>query len=281
MKGRYIVFITGCSSGFGYLTAKLLAESGYQVYAGVRKTKDLTIFNKSVRSKLLSTVLLDVTWPQERINKVVQGIEKREEGIDVLINNAGFGFLGTVGSFNDEEVRKQFETNVFGLFKVIKAVLLFMEKRRAGLIINVSSSAGLFTSVYYGVYSASKFAVEALTTALRAEESLYGIHVVSVNPGSFETKFWQNGKFPKAVGDLGDSPATRLAKRIRGLILKSASRRGNPMVFARKVKEIIENKNPKKNYLIGWDALFLYWVSRFFPQSILDWLVKKVVKRLA
>lgn len=281
MSQRRVVLITGCSSGFGYLTAKLLTNSGYRVYAGVRKTKDLGIFGGATKTGSLSTVLLDVTWPQKRIDKIVKGIEHKEGRIDVLVNNAGFGFFGTVGSFSEKEISEQFETNAFGLFKMTKAVLPFMREKRVGTIVNISSSAGLFTSAYYGVYSASKFAVEALTTALRAEESLYGIHAVAVNPGSFETKFWQNGKFPKTVGDLTDSPATRLAKRIRELILKSASRRGNPMVVARKIKEIIETKNPKKNYLIGWDAILLYWVSRLFPQSLLDWLVKKVVKRLA
>ena len=104
---------------------------------------------------------------------------------------------------------------------------------------------------------------------------------MSVNPGSFETKFWDNEKFPKAVGDLDDSPASRLARRIKDLIKQHAKRRGNPLVFTKKVKEIIETRNPRKNYLIGWDAVFLYWISRFFPQAILDWLVKRVVKRLA
>lgn len=279
MKYRKVILITGCSSGFGFLTAKLLAENNYQVYAGVRKAKDLTKFGHT--PPLPKTVLLDVTWSQEKIDQVVKSITKKENHLDVLINNAGFGFLGSVKTFTDQEIKEQFETNVFGLLKVTRSVIPYMEKQKSGTVINISSSAGLITTAYYGIYSASKFAVEALTSALRAEESLYGIDVVSVNPGSFQTSFWKNEKFPHKEGEAPRSQGSKLNRKIKNLINNTAARRGNPTVVARKIKEIIETESPKRNYLVGYDAILLYLVSRFFPQPCLDWLIKKVVKRLA
>lgn len=280
MKGK-VVLITGCSSGFGNLTAKLLAQSNYRVYAGVRRAKDLSVFQNLPKGQSPKTILLDVTWSQSKIDKVIGEIMKKEKKINTLVNNAGFGFLGTSGLFTDQEIRDQFETNFFGLFKVTKAVLPYMRKQKSGTVINVSSTAGIITTAGYGIYSSSKFALEALTQAMRVEESLFNIRVVALNPGSFETNFWINQKFPKKEGESADSPLWRLSKRIKELTNSRPARRGNPNVVSQKIKEIIENQNPQRNYLIGWDAQFLYWGQRLLPNRFIDWAVKSVVRKLA
>lgn len=273
-----VVLITGCSSGFGYCTAKHLSENGYKVYAGVRKEKDLEVFSELPKEHRPATVLLDVIWDQQKINEVIKKIISKEGKIDVLVNNAGFGYLGAVETFGIDEVREQFETNFFGLFKMTKATLSFMRQKRSGLIINLSSISGLFTSPNYGVYSSSKFALEAMSTALRQEENLYNINVVSVNPGSFETKFWEN----KIIAEDPKSPLNKFNLKVNGLIDKKKSRLLNdPFKVAKIIKKIIETQNPRKNYLVGWDAYIIYFGSRLLPQRVIDWVIKRFVKKLA
>lgn len=264
-----VVLITGCSSGFGYETAKLLAAQGYRVYASVRDPRDLSIFEGNNPKP----ILLDITWPQERINTVVNQVLIREGKIDVLVNNSGFGFLGTIGSFAYVEVKDQFETNFFGQFKMIKAVLPYMRKRRKGLIINISTISGLVTTAFYGVYSASKFALEALTTSLRNEESINGIMVVAINPSSHKTKFWENVKFPKEGGFIN--------QKIREMVIKLKHFRGDPKAVAKTILKVIRTKSPHKNYLVGFEASIIYFMSRITPQWLIDWVGKMVIHKIS
>lgn len=268
-----VILITGCSSGFGFEMAGLLAKRGHTVYAGVRDTDDLRL----VDGKNIYPVLLDVTWNQEKISELIHEIINKEGKIDVLVNNAGFGILGLVGSFNENEIKEQFETNLFGQFKMAKAVLPGMRKQRRGLIINISSVAGLHTSAFYGVYSSSKFALEAITAAMRVEESLYGIDVVSVNPGSYTTKFWENVKFPAEFEPLNNIIAAEIQSKL-------ARFRANPMNVAYAVEKIINTPNPKKNYLVGLGANLIYYGKNFVPNRFVDWfaklLIRKLVKRI-
>lgn len=163
------VLITGCSSGFGKLTAEYLKDRGYKVIATTRKE-------------------LDVTWPLDKITKYINKLGR----IDVLVNNAGYGQFGGIYELNEKQIRDQYETNVFGLLKVTKSVLPIMRKVKSGLIINVSSISGFITNINGGIYASSKHAVESVTQALRYEESKFGIKVTSVNPGPFATNFWRN-----------------------------------------------------------------------------------------
>ena len=264
-----VILITGCSSGFGYLTAKLLSSNGHIIYAGVRNEKDLKIFNQ----KNIKPILLDVTWSQDKINKVIEVIKSNESKIDVLINNAGFGFLGVTGSFSVEELKEQFETNVFGVFKTTKAVLPYMRKQKRGLVINISSIAGIQTSAFYGVYSASKFALEALATSMRAEESLYNIDFVSVNPGSHVTKFWENVKFPKELELFNKLMADKINSKL-------ARFRADPMNVTYTIERIINTERPRKNYLVGLSAYLLSIANWLLPYGVIDFVSKKVMVNL-
>jgi short-subunit dehydrogenase len=274
------ILITGVSSGFGFHTAKLLALSGYNVYGTVRKKEDLKVFYglpKDIRPK---TIILDVTWSQEKITQVVDKIIEKTKKIDCLINNAGYGHMGCIGSFTIEEVRQQFDVNLFGAFKMIFTVLPSMRKHNQGLIINVSSISGFVTTAFYGIYSSSKFALEALTQSLRAEESIFNINAVSVNPGSFKTNFWENTRYPSCKHLSPKSKIRGLNNKIKKFI-SQLDRYQGPNKVAIQIKKIIEITNPKRNYLVGYDARLLYAVHRLLPTSIQDWLIKKFVKRLA
>lgn len=264
-----IVLITGCSTGFGNLTAKLLSSKGYCVYAGARKEKDL-IDLEGIGN--LNPVLLDITWSKEKVENVIDKIIKKEGCIDVVVNNAGFGYIGLVGDFLEDELRDQFETNFFGQFKIIKSVLPLMRKRGKGLIININTISGLVSTAFYGVYSASKFALDAITTSLRFEEAVRGISFVAVYPGSFNTNFWENLNWAK------NSPETN--EKIKKIANKMKWHRGSPIKVVNKLAQIIEKENPKKNYLVGIDAYLIYCVFKFLPYCIIDWIGKKIVSRI-
>jgi len=268
------ILITGCSSGIGYYTAKLLAREGHIVYAGVRKQVDLNVFSRLPLRHQPTTFLLDVTWDQQRINKT---INKLSPHVDVLINNAGFGFLGAVETISVEQLQSQLDTNLLGLFKVTKSVLPTMRQRCSGLIINVSSISGLVAFAGYGIYSASKFAVEALTQALRLEEARFNISVASLNPGSFETNFWKNEQFPKKSNA---SPLTEFNQRIQRSVKRSRSYRGSPQIIAKKISQLINSHHQPLNNLVGLDARIIYLLRRLLPQFVFGHIMKRLHQRL-
>jgi short-subunit dehydrogenase len=280
MTSKRTILITGVSSGFGFHTAKLLAHSGYRVYGTVRKRKDLKVFSKLPFNLRPKTIILDVTWSQKRITRVVKKIITKTGHIDCLINNAGYGHMGCVGSFTIEEVKKQFNVNLFGAFKMIFAALPYMRQKKKGLIINVSSISGFITTAFYGVYSASKFSLEALTQSIRAEESIFNIDAVSVNPGSFKTNFWKNTQYPSCKHLSQDSKIRAFNHRLKKIISRLNHHQG-PDKVAHQIKRILKSKNPRRNYFVGYDAHLLYLAHRTLPVFLQDWLVKKFIKRLA
>ncbi|MBU1070918.1 SDR family NAD(P)-dependent oxidoreductase [Patescibacteria group bacterium] len=274
------VLITGVSSGFGFYTAKLLAQSGYKVFGTVRKQKDLKVFTNLPLSIQPKTLILDITWPQDKITQTVKKIIKKTGKINCLVNNAGYAHMGCVGSFTIEEVRQQFNVNLFGAFKMIFAVLPHMRKQQQGLIINVNSIFGLTTTAFYGIYSASKFALEALTQSLRVEESIFNVNAVSINPGSFKTNSKKNTYYPDCKHLSSKSKIRKLNNKFKKITSK-LNRHQGPERVAVQIKKVIETHNPKNNYLVGYDAKILYLVHKILPTSIQNWLIKKFIKRLA
>ena len=238
-----VVLITGCSSGFGKVTAEHLKSRGYKVIATTRKG-------------------LDATWSFEKIKKAIEGYGQ----IDVLINNAGYGQLSTIVNTSEKQIRNQFETNVFGLLKVTKAVVPKMRKQNSGIIINVSSVAGFISNPHGGIYAASKFSIEAITQSLRQEEWKNGIRVTSINPGPFDTKFWDNSKSDIVT---------------QSLLKKAMSRRENPIFFAKKIKEIIERDYIYPRYMVGINAQVMRILYRALPDFILDILTRFIFGKLS
>lgn len=188
------ILITGCSSGFGYDAAKYLAEKGHHVYASMRNTghknskpaqelEDLA----SMKGLKLEVVDMDVTSDSSVYNAVKQIPE-----VDVLINNAGYGYGGAVEAFSSQQCLDQLDLNIVGPLRVSKAVLPGMRARKSGLIIMISSIAGRFAFPGFGVYHASKWGLEGMSESMRYELSPHGIDVVLVEPGPFSTNFFGN-----------------------------------------------------------------------------------------
>ena len=176
---RKIVLITGGSSGIGKSIGNFLHEKGYTVY-GTSRNPD------NVKDSVFPLVKLDVR-DAESIANAVQEVVTKSGGIDVLINNAGVGITGPLEEIPAEEIKNNFDTNVFGPIAVMKAVLPYMRKQKSGLIINVTSIAGYMGLPYRSVYSASKGALELITEALRMEVKNFGVHITNVAPGDFAT----------------------------------------------------------------------------------------------
>ncbi|WP_435069980.1 SDR family oxidoreductase [Haloplanus sp. C73] len=178
------VLITGCSSGIGRATAEAFLDEGWEVYATARNPADI----ETLGDEGCAIATLDVTEPDD-IDRVVDRILDEQGRIDCLVNNAGYAQFGPVEDVPTDAVHDQFDVNVYGPHRLIRAVLPHMRRRREGTIINVSSVAGRLSFPGGGVYCGSKFALEAMTDALRAEVAEYGIDAVLVEPGPVDTDF--------------------------------------------------------------------------------------------
>lgn len=282
-----IALITGCSSGFGYLTALKFSREGIYTFASVRNLRSAGIKQLVKSAKIenlpLEIIKLDVT-NENSIKTAVKTIYKKKKGIDILVNNAGFGTLGPTEMFTIEEIKNQFETNVYGLLRVTKIVAPIMRNQKNGLIINVSSIAGLVPFPLFGVYSASKFAIETLTETLRFELSQFGIKVTAVEPGSYKTNFTQNRMHPKAMEskEYKNSPYQKLIsnffsryKKTHDKDRKILSKVANPQEVADKIYQITKLKRPAPRYLIGQDAKFYTFLKYFLPWQVWEFLLRK------
>ena len=205
-----IILITGAGSGFGRDTALTLAREGHQVYASMRDpaarnhSKAEALASEAAKEKLpLKIIELDVT-STDSVNRAVTSVVAEAGRIDVLINNAGYAAAGVSEGFTDTQVLDQFNVNVVGIQRMLRAVLPHMRKQKDGLVINVGSILGRVTFPFFGVYGASKFAVEALTESYRYELSQLGVDVVLVQPSAYPTNMYSSAQFPSDTVSVGE-----------------------------------------------------------------------------
>lgn len=240
-SSKKIILITGISSGFGKQTAILLAEDGHKVYGTVRKQAETPNGVNVLLMDLMDTV---------SIKKSVQTIFQKEGRIDVLINNAGMHTGGPLETLPDEYIRKQFETNFFGLAELTRNVLPAMREQKSGTIINIGSIGGLMGLPFQGYYSASKFAVEGFSEALRMEVKQFGIKVVVVNPGDFNTNNTANRRGFLATSGEISAYDTQFEKSL-AIIENDENKGWNPEILARKMVKIVNCPNPRQRYIIA------------------------------
>ena len=241
-------FITGCSTGFGRELAKHVLELGYRTVVTARNpadVKDLATMGEVLVLKL------DVT-KQSQIDAAIKAAEKKYGGIDVLVNNAGIGYFAAVEESEEKEVRRMFEINVFGLSRMIQAVLPGMRQRRKGFIVNVASVAGLRSFPSLGFYSATKFAVEGLSEALWQEVEPLGIKVMLVEPSGFRTD-WAGRSANEAKEPIADYAATAGAARSE-IRADSGKQPGDPVRAVKAIVEAVASLNPPHHLLLGNDA---------------------------
>ena len=206
------ILITGASTGFGRDTAETLARAGHTVFASMRDPKGKNKNHaEALRKQGIEVVELDV-GDDASVDRGVQEVLKRAKRIDVLVNNAGIASAGVTEAFTPDQAKVVFNTNVVGVLRTTRAVLTTMRGQREGLIVNIGSILGRVTFPFFGIYGASKFAVEALTDSLRYEVSQLGIDVVLVQPSAYPTPMYENVQMPAdtdrvaAYGAVGEIP---------------------------------------------------------------------------
>ena len=238
-------FITGCSTGFGREMANHLLQSGYRTVVTARNPDDLRDLAKNGNALVLK---LDVT-DQGQIVDAVRAAESKFGRIDVLMNNAGIGYFAAIEESEDDQVRRMFDINVFGLGQMISAVLPGMRKRRTGLIINVSSLAGLRSFPALGYYNATKYAVEGLSEALWQEVEPLGIKVMVVEPSGFRTD-WAGRSANESPLEIADYAETAGAKRSQ-LRAVSGNQPGDPVRAVQAIVKAAESPNTPHHLLLG------------------------------
>lgn len=251
MSEKKVWFITGCSTGFGRELAKFLLENDYRVAVTARnadKVQDLVEINKD---NALG-VALDVT-NNAQVKEAVAQAEAHFGAIDVLVNNAGFGYFGAIEESDEREVRAMFETNFWGLAEMTRAVLPKMRERHSGSIVNISSIGGFVGFPSVGYYNATKFAVNGFSEALKKEVEPLGIKVVLVQPSGFRTD-WAGRSANDATNKIDDYAETAGANQtsIRNY---SGNQPGDPVRAAKAIVEAVEAENPPFNLLLGRAAL--------------------------
>jgi NAD(P)-dependent dehydrogenase (short-subunit alcohol dehydrogenase family) len=265
------VLVTGCSSGIGWATAERLARGGWTVYATARDVEAIAPL-EAFGCRLLP---LDVT-EEDSMRAAVEEVERMEGAVGVLVNNAGYSQSGAVEEVPMEKVRRQFETNVFGLVRLCQLALPGMRRQGFGRIVNLSSMGGRLTFPGGGFYHASKYAVEALSDALRFEVRGFGVEVVVVEPGLISTGFARTavgsmgqGDGPYASFDAGVARTTR-ENYERGPL---AALGGGPEAVAETIERAISTARPRARYTVTPSARILISARRLLPDRAWDGLL--------
>ena len=248
-KTSPVWFITGCSTGFGRELAKLIVARGWPVVVTARnkaQVEDLATSDKVLALEL------DVTDDKE-IAAAVAAAEQKFGGIDVLVNNAGYGYLTTVEEGEDKQIRAMFDANVFGLFALTRAVLPGMRKRRKGHIINITSVGGHVGNPGSGYYAATKHAVEGWSKSLAAETAPLGIKVTAVAPGPFRTD-WAGRSMIQTENRIADY-AEITGARLAAVLAQSGKQAGDPVRAGEAMIKLTESENPPLHIVFGAPGL--------------------------
>jgi short-subunit dehydrogenase len=279
MNNQKVVLITGCSSGFGLLTAARLAARGHFVWATMRDLSKKQPLEEELSKRRTQAVIrgLDVTKPST-IKNVLEEIQKTHASIDVLINNAGYGIAGFFEDLDEEEIRAQMEVNFFGVQNVCREVIPLMRKRLQGKIINISSIAGLVANPCLGAYNTSKWALEAFSESLYYELGLFGISVCLVEPGSYPTNiFTQNAHYAKDF-DNAQSPYFSFSQKLRKMAQESIKKlKKDPEDVARLIENIVNRSHPRLRYVSDFASLSRVMIQKILPPFLISRIFRRII----
>ena len=263
-KRQQIALITGSSSGIGFETSLLLARNGIYTYATMRNlSKSQEILDITKKECLpLKVLTLDVT-DEKSTQKAIDMVMHEQNRIDILVNNAGYSLVGALEQISMDEIKEEFETNFFGIIKLIQKVLPLMRKQRSGRIINVSSLAGRIGLPIASAYVSSKFALEGLSESLKYEVQDFGIYVILIEPGVIKTNFIKNLKIGKQVitsenGDVNtssaDLPYAEITQKRISAFKPRFEKGSSAKEVADTILEAVTSDKPKFRYIVGQDA---------------------------
>ena len=273
------VLITGCSTGIGRATAERLASAGFTVYATARKLEAIS----DLEAKGCHTLALDVT-DEDSMRAAVTTVEEAEGAVGVLVNNAGYSQSGAVESIDIDEIRAQFETNVFGLVRMSQLVLPAMRAQSYGRIVNVGSMGGKLTFPGGGIYHSTKYAVEAISDAMRFEVAGFGVQVVLIEPGLIKTEFASAAVGALNRGTADDGPYGQFnqevaATTVGGYEGPTAKLGGGPETVAKAIEKAITARRPKARYPVTPSARLLMGQRKVMPDRAWDAFVGTQFKR--
>lgn len=270
MKDKKNILITGASSGIGFDAAKTLAQQGHRVYAAARRVELM----EPLKAFGVQVLRLDVT-DETSMNQCVESMIQAEGHIDVLVNNAGYGYFGAIENVPLEEARRQLEVNVFGLARLTQLVLPYMRKQGRGRIINTSSIAGKMVFYMGGWYNVTKFAVEAFSDALRMEMKPYGIDVVMIEPGAIKTdwgviaaRHLRESSAGTAYEESGSRWANTMDWFYKSNLLSS------PAVITRAISRAVNSRCPKARYCRGRFSIVGRLVHALLPARWWDAIMR-------
>jgi NAD(P)-dependent dehydrogenase (short-subunit alcohol dehydrogenase family) len=272
-----IALVTGSSNGFGLLTALELGMNGFQVIATMRNMgKSSELLEEVKRLNLESRISiheLDVT--SETSIKNLKLLLNEIGRVDLLVNNAGYAGAGFVEEITMNEYRKQFDTNVFGVIAVTKAVLPFMRKQKKGKVITISSISGKMAFPGLSPYVASKHAIEGWSECLRLEMKPFGIDIVLIEPGSYKTNIWSSGKQVTELSLRSDSPYYEYMNKIEDYLHLEEGQYGDPKDVAKKISSIALTKNPTLRFPIGRGVKVTLFLRKLIPWNHWERIVMK------
>jgi NAD(P)-dependent dehydrogenase (short-subunit alcohol dehydrogenase family) len=266
-ENRRVVLVTGVSSGIGLACATHLAGRGFRVYGTSRRPAA-----RGADPGNVTILAADVT-DDRSVKDAVATVLDREGRLDIVVNNAGMGIAGPVENTSIEQAKGQFEVNFFGALRVCRAVLPVMRKQRSGYIINIGSIGGLLAIPYQSMYSASKFALEGLSEALRMEVRPFGIRVVIIEPGDHKTALTENRQFTEISG-----AAKAYSPSFEAALVKTAHDEQSgppPEQIARLLYRIVNRRHPRMRYIIGpAPQRGAVWLKRLLPYSVLEYSLR-------
>lgn len=264
-----VVLITGCSSGIGHALAEAFRDAGHRVWATARRPEDV----ERLTAAGLRGYGLEVT-DAEGVARLAERLEAEEGGLDILINNAGYGAMGPLLDGGGEALRRQFETNVFALVEVTRALFPLLRRRR-GLVVNIGSVSGVLVTPFAGAYCASKAAVKAINDALRLELAPFGIRVMEVQPGAIASRFAAHAERQAEQVLTPHSPWWPLRDGVQARARASQDRPTPATVLAQEVLQACTRQPVPIRVRVGNGSRALPWLARWVPRRWLDWALKK------
>jgi len=247
-----VALVTGSSSGIGFETALALARENYFTYASMRNTDKAGKIQEIAKKENLNLEVIELDVDKEEsIKSAVKKIQEQKGRIDVLVNNAGYGLFGCVEDITIDELKAQFETNFFGIVRLIQEISPIMRKMGSGIIVNVSSVAGRIGFPGTPAYISSKFALEGLSECMRYELSPFGIKTIIIEPGVIKTDFFSSMKVAKGKPD---SPYKEITEKVMNGVKMMAEMGTMPDEVAKTIVKATQTEEPLPRYIVGTDA---------------------------
>ena len=263
---KKVILITGCSSGLGKALCKVLPREFYYVVASARKQERLETVPADLR------LTLDVC-DMESIKMAVNRILQEAGRIDILVNNAGFSARSAVEELDEKIFRAMYEVNVFGMVRMMKAVLPIMRKQKSGRIINIGSVSGRMTARINGGYCSTKYAVEAITEAARYELAGFGIEICLIEPGAMDTEFFST-LAENSSEIMKDSTSPYAPLYVRDIIFRKSQSKKKAEKCAEALAGILKKRKLKMRYMIGVPLIYRLFIG--LPDSVREWYMRRV-----